>query len=372
MGFWQTGYMDFHEFSGLGNWKPSPPIYRCAHCEGTFPSSRELGDHRFHAHPLRRPVLLIDGREIGTHPLRITSALKPKDVRIDGDRAWLNGAEIPVAGVPAALVRVSSDVVRLALQKRGVDAMFELDFRLATTRDLEGVEAQFRRTASGRKLDTRVVEEFISASSSFRTAIGYCDGICTYLYGVLAKEHAPDSTLSHEAYAGRFSKAAEELAVYERALARTIGSLIEFHFNHFSDATRLATPASRVGGVAGRYAAWLESAPSSVRPWPAVIESLDPLEEAVTDRDTEQILRCVGQPLSAVATRRNDVEDLLRRDLVEFDKVKVHMLLTEMCLAIGDSPAARQHARTLRNVPTLERWSENIIKTLSRDDHERA
>ena len=61
-------------------------------------------------------------------------------------------------------------------------------------------------------------------------------GICDYLYGVLAKERSHDASLSHEKYANKFNEAVEQLAAYDRPLARIIRSLVEFHFNHFEEA----------------------------------------------------------------------------------------------------------------------------------------
>ena len=52
MGFWHTGYMEFHEPVGLGSGvKATPPVFRCSHCPATFPSSAELRTHRFEMHP---------------------------------------------------------------------------------------------------------------------------------------------------------------------------------------------------------------------------------------------------------------------------------------------------------------------------------
>src|SRR4051812_24666025 len=91
MGFWHTGYMEFHEPVGLGNWSPTTAVYGCAHCAATFSSPDGLTQHRFEAHPLHRPLLLVHGHEVGTRPIRITSPLKAHDVRLEKcDLAWLN------------------------------------------------------------------------------------------------------------------------------------------------------------------------------------------------------------------------------------------------------------------------------------------
>lgn len=368
MGFWHTGYIEFHEPTGFGDWQRLPTVYRCGQCDQTFDSADALRTHRFETHPLRRPVLVVRDREVGTRPLRVTTALKAAHIKIEGcDRALLNGQEVPVHRVPAILASSSSDVVRLLLEKSGVEAVFELDFRIASVSDLEGVEEQFRRTAAGRKLNLRSVEAFISAASTFRSAIGYCDGICTYLYGVMAREDAADSSLPYDAYGGRFAKAAEELAAYERPLARMIGSLVEFHFNHFRDAARLVSAASRIGSVSARYATWIESTRSNRRHVPAATTPLNELETLLTDRETELILQSASQPLRTLATDHTDLEALLHKDVAEFDKVKVRMLLAEAFTALGDAERALRHAKALRNLPALDLWSEDLINALSQN-----
>lgn len=366
MGFWHTGYMEFHEPVGLeGSFEPSHPSFPCAHCVKTYSSMEELRRHRFEAHPLYRPVMFLHGRELGTQPQRITRKLLPADVQIEGcDHVALNGSEIPITSLPSMLAGISSDVCRVVLSKSSVEATFELDIRVASETDLEGVEEQFKRTALGRRLDTRAVDEFISASSRFVSAIGYCDGVCAYLYGVLAKERAHDSSLPYEAYSGKFSKAAEELAAYDRPLARAIGSLIEFHFNHFPESARLA-PDSRVGRVAERYAAWIESRDQVQEPLPAAEDLISRIEVLVTDWETEQIIRWGMRPLSSLVKDADDIESFSTRSLAKFDKVKLHVLLGELYALAGNSQRGLKHAKSLRNVVALEKWSEALNRKIS-------
>ena len=83
MGFWHTGYFEFHELVGLdGTFKPLPPSFPCVHCGQTYASLHELRNHRFEAHPLHRPVMFLQGRELGTHPVRIARRISPADVRV--------------------------------------------------------------------------------------------------------------------------------------------------------------------------------------------------------------------------------------------------------------------------------------------------
>lgn len=371
MGFWHTGYMEFHEPVGVGSFcfEPSPPRFPCKYCDEIYVSIDDLRKHRFERHPLRRPLLFLQGRELGSDPVRITQPLTAAEVTADGcDRAVLNGDAISVRALPRTLLKFSSEVCRLVLSRGEISSEFTLDFRIASERDLRGIEEQFDRTARGRRLDMRATEEFIYATSRFGAAIGYCDGICAYLYGILAKESAPDSSLPYEAYVGKFNKAAEELAAYDRPLARTIGSLIQFHFNHFAEASRLA-PQTRVGQVAGRYSAWLRNSAPKIDQT-GLREALKTLETLVTDWKTEQIIRWAVQPLDELSRQVADLESFLNGDITEFDKLKLHVLLAETYASSGDIGSALQHAKTLRNLSAFEKWAESMLRTHSKDDDE--
>ena len=281
------------------------------------------------------------------------------------NRAVLNGNELAVNAIPRELALVRSDVCRLVLHNAAVSAEFTLDFCIALDEDLMGIEKQFEKITANRRLDIRAIGEFISAASGFGSATGYTDGICTYLYGVLAKERAPDSSLQYDSYIGKFNKAAEELVAYERPLARTIGSLIEFHFNHFREAAHLASN-TRVGRAAARYADWLERPTNDINFKTNGSMALSNLDTWVTDWETEQILRWSVQQTSDLLRHVADMESFLRPSLANYDCEKLHILLAETYTASGDGEIALQHAKVLHNLQPLKRWSEAMIRKHSR------
>ena len=373
MGFWQTGYLEFHEYSGLGDFssEPSSPQFACPHCNKIYTSRDELRKHRIESHPLHRPTLFLRGQEVGKHPIRITQPLTTNDVRADDcDRALLNGCDIPVSTLPHRLTQISSDVCRLVLIKADVAEEFTLDFRIASEDDLKGIEERFKKTAQGKRLDGRAVEEFISATSEFGSALSYCNGICEYLYGVLAKEKTPNSSLPYEAYIGKFNKAVEDLAAYERPLARTICNLIKFHFNHFVESARLAS-GTRVGQAGARYAAWLQGRKNEIEPGPALNNAIRKLDALVTYRETEQIVRWAVRPFDDLSQHVSDMESFLKiADIGKYDKVKLHILLGETYAAVGDGKKALQYAKTLRNRPPFDRWAESKIRMYSEGHNE--
>src|SRR6516164_5041408 len=75
MGFWHTGYMEFHEPSGEGSFKqavPAPLTYPCPKCGLEFVSERDLRVHAFAGHATPRPTLVFMGRECGRSRLTVT------------------------------------------------------------------------------------------------------------------------------------------------------------------------------------------------------------------------------------------------------------------------------------------------------------
>lgn len=367
MGFWHTGYMEFHEPIGLDQeWsQPRPRVYPCSHCEREFASPDELRQHRFEDHPIQRPVLFLAGRELGAQTIKISKPLGASAVSIsNAEAASYNGEEIPVSQLPARLEQQDSGFVTIRLFKAGTQAEFSLEFQIADVKDLEGVEQQFLTLANSARLSLAAIESFIAGSGNFSTARIYLGGICHYLYGVLAKERSESSNLPYDSYISRFTKAAGELAGYDRPLAHSICALVEFHFNHFQEAYDYS-PASRVGLAAGRYRDWLISgkrgeSPEFSGPIGHTIDSL------LTDPDTEQVLQWSVVPLAGLAAEIEPMRNFLTGDIADYDRKKVQVLLAETLRQNGNDDEALEIAKSLRNLPVLERWAESMIRASGR------
>lgn len=363
MGFWHTGYMEFHEPVGLEkrDFEPSLPVFPCPTCGRVYLAPDDLLKHRFASHPLQRPVLFIQRQELGTSRFRVGRHLTLADVRVEGcDRASLNGMRVSVSSIPRMLAEISSGVYQLELGKNDVCRKFEIDFCIASEDDLRGIETEFERMANGRKLDIRSIDEFISASSNFVTAIGYLDGVSKYLYGVLAKERSHDSSLPHEKYVNKFNEAVEQLAAYDRPLARIIRSLVGFHYNHFEVAADLASN-ERIGRAAGNYATWKRGGKIGSKHGHIPSAALGDRETLVTDWDTEQIVRWAVRPLEDLVVELDNMESFLKKRLVQYDSVKVHVLLGETYSVFGDFGRALKHAKELSNLPGLEGWAKSVM-----------
>lgn len=359
MGFWHTGYIEFHEPTGLGKLPvPTVIVFRCEVCARECATLDELRQHRFEAHPVMRPVLLIGSREVPDVGIHVTERLHEASVTvIHASRASVNGIDTPVNKLGAILSSASLDRIVVALRNEAVSATFTIDFRIASQFDLEGIEHAFMSVARGRRLDMRAVEDFIDATTSFATAARYRDGICGYLYGVLAKERSADSALHFEEYRIKFNSAVTVLADFRRPLANVIRALVAFHFNHFTLASDLVE--TRVGKVAAELRRLLRSPGTGFIQGTASAADAR-LERLLSDFQTEQILSwCTSpEPTAAVTVR---LESLFKEDTTEFDRSKARILLAESYLGSGQAPLAAAHAREVINDPTFGQWAEQVV-----------
>lgn len=186
----------------------------------------------------------------------------------------------------------------------------------------------------------------------------YCDGICEYLYGVLAKERSPESSLPFHEYREKFNRAADVLRDVERPLARLIQGLVAFHFNHFPVAAS-CSPSTRLSAASNRYRGWIQKA------YEIDEETIGPnavsVDRLLTDLDTEQILRWALSPRAETLSQAGELEATIGRDIPEFDRVKLRVLLAEVYGSAGRLADAQRHARELRNNPTLGPWAESVL-----------
>lgn len=369
MGFWHTGYAEFHEPTGLEGfvYRPPPPMrYVCEHCSKHFTELEDLRRHRFEQHPLRQPVLLLRGRTVGALPLMVLTPLRPGDVAVeDATRCTVNGHVVVPATLGAHLAPMTREFVELELTNGEVSTRCVLDFRIAEESHLVGVESAFLRMTRDRTLSIDAVSRFIQDCRSFDSAMPYCDGICQYLYGVMAKEQAPDSGLRPSQYTERYLRASEELSGFDRPLAQSVRALVAFHFNQFDEAETLA-PDGVLRHAAGAFASLLQGLPWHLE---AAFSSApgSAVEDLLTDQDTLQILADASHGLLELKGRTEELQGRLRRTPASYDRLK-RVLLTSEALAARDDAAshaaARRLARELAAQPDTSAWAEAMLERL--------
>lgn len=370
MGFWHTGYAEFHELTGLGDWvyTPPPPVrYVCEHCEASFEELDTLRKHRFEQHPVRQPVLLLRGKPIGALSEVLNMPLYETDVEVvDASRCVLNGKPVKPEVLGQCLSALRREFVELELQNQGASTHCKLDFQVADEADLVGVEDAFVRLARERILSIDAIARFNDDCRAFGSAMTYCDGISHYLYGVMAKERSPESGLKREDYPQRYLRSSKELEGFERPLARSIRALVAFHFNHFDDAVQWA-PEGALRQAAAAFAGLLQGIP-----WH--FEALtspkvgDAIAGLLTDQDTLQILDDASHGIVELKVRADELLAHLRRATTGgYDYMKRALLACEALAACDDTQShleARRLARELAGKNDTSSWATAMLERL--------
>lgn len=369
MGFWHTGYAEFHEPTGLADYvySPPPPIrYVCEHCTENFGDVEALRRHRFERHPLRQPALLMRGRAVGALPVTVLSSLRADDIVVeDAIRCKVNGRSVAPHTLGELLSPMSREFVEVELANDGVSTRCQLDFRIADESHLAGVEGAFLRLARDRELTIDAISRFIQDCRAFDSAMPYCDGVCHYLYGVLAKEKSPDSGLRHDEYAERFLRASDGLSGFSRTLANSVCALVAFHFNQFDEAELLA-PEGALRHASGAFAGLLQGMPwhfeMAFSPAPG-----SAVEDLLTDQDTLQVLGDASHGLVELKGRADELLEHLHRSGAGYDRLK-RVLLTGEAMAAREDEAsktvARRLAREMAAQSDTRAWAEAMLERL--------
>lgn len=360
MGFWHTGYMEFHEPTGEMSEVPSPPppVFTCAQCGVEFSTDSDLRFHAFEGHAIRRPVLVFRGRECGRTRLIVTTPSVPSDwVFRSAEAVTVNDVALSADEASVFLSEQRRGVCDVVLTNAGVKQTFQFEFALSEEEDLHGVDRALDHLIAGGELGLRSIDDFIMRSRGYPTATRYMSGLANYLYGVLAREGAGESDRARRpgqaGYEGKYDQAVAILGGFDRHPAEAICGLVAFHYNQFPLAAT-KTRSRRVAEVSLRFRAILER-----DTWTTEDLSLAPhssLDFALSDSVIEQVLHWSAVPLNGSAGQQVSemVADLtLQRPA---DALKLGLTAAEHFLAVGDLSSAQRYADALRHGRVGESW----------------
>jgi hypothetical protein len=292
--------------------------------------------------------------------------LEPADIVVeDVTHVRVNGQVVAPAAVGTRLASMTREFVEIELRNEGARTRCVLDFRIASEAHLQGVETAFLRMARDHVLSIDAVARFIQDCRSFGTALPYCDGICEYLYGVMAKEQSPDSGLRSEQYSEKFLRATDTLSGFDRSLARTVRALVAFHFNQFDDAELLA-PEGALRQSSGAFAGLLQCLPWHFESAFAIATG-DTVEDLLTDQDTLQLLADASHGLVELKARTDELLTHLRRAPSGYDRLKRALLAAEALAARHDPDShaqARKLAREWAGPADTTAWADAMLERL--------
>lgn len=362
MGFWHTGYMEFHEPTGEGGDAPFdrlPDRFPCLTCGVEFSTESDLRVHAFAGHRIQRPLLVFSGRECGKGRLTITHITAPADwVFIHADSIIVNDKDMSADSAADFLSSKRIGVADVTLKRNDLLHTFQFEFTLADDEDLIGVDAALDRLIDGGELGLRAIDDFIMRAKTYQTASRYLNGISNYLYGVLAREEAAESGLRDATdldggYQGKYDQAVVILGGFDRPPAEAICGIVAFHYNQFQRAMT-KTKSHRVADVSLRFQALLAG-----ESWLSGDLSMSPhssLDVALSDSMIEQVLGWSALPLDGTAVDDIDVLTANISSQRPHDAFKLKLMAAEHALAAGDYTSAKLRAEELRHSRVTEVW----------------
>lgn len=355
MGFWHTGYFEFHEPDEPPVIRaPRRPTHACVSCGAAFFSERDLEVHEFSGHVRPRPTLILDGREVGRTRLYVTRETLAQDwVFHSTHSVAINGEPFVPESAPAALASKKSGFADVVATNGDVRQEFQFEFALAEATDLSGIDEALYSLINGNVWGRDSIDTFIMRGKRYPSASRYLDGIANYLYGVLAREELADVGGDPEKYEGRYDSAVRILGEFDRPPAEAICGLVAFHYNQF-DRAMAKTTSARVSDVSKRLKLLLLGKAAS----PAGLAGAhhSELDAALSDSTVERVLRLCAMPLDGgpEAIVADAISDLRRQR--PSDQLKLQVVLAEHYLAAGRHTEARAHADEVRHSSAAETW----------------
>jgi hypothetical protein len=377
MGFWHTGYMEFHEPTGGTGWSdtpfvPPPPEFPCEQCGEIFRTIERLNVHRFDGHASNRARLFLHGRECGRSRASIVYRTATSDWVFDNAIGITVNGQLVDEITAKRILSSSNGVVNVELRGSHSVQNFEFAFDITDEVDLEAIESVFSELILKRELSNFAIQRFIERCRGLDTSSRYFNGLANYLYGVLAREHSPESALWQDSkgmvtYRSRFDDAVSQLGSINRAPANTVCGLVAFHYNHFDIAIQKAN-SPRVSQVASRLES-IMAADGTADAW-ALLEFLDSskLEKALCDDVTERLLKWCAIPLDGSAIDAiKEIEDAIP-SADPLDQLKLHLIAGEHYLVINRADQALRHANHLRNTAAASAWQRFVRQRVNEDD----
>lgn len=272
----------------------------------------------------------------------------------------INGAPLRAASV-AALRQILDEtreaVLELRLRTRGAFQLYDIRILVPEEEELHRLESEFMTRLARDDVTVSDVRRFDEAISVGPGAREYASALADYVYGMLAKDGAGQTTLPFAAFPDKLKRSLGILGAFERPLATAVASCIRFNLNDFRSAWRPC------GVRTLDHAFWIfrqrtfGGTPDSTAPLPRENGIEHPL--CPVDAVTQSILGLVDAPAPLTALR----DMTLRHDLSDADRVKVYVLLAAQVVDAKPEAVAACRA-ALEYDPVFGEWANRVLRDL--------
>jgi hypothetical protein len=343
----------------------------CPICGRPFNTVEEVSWHVNEAHPLERPILMMDGaaapsRLVCSTPFGQDAIAFTNTTTI---RASCNGRVLDPSGPEEVAMRLSSEpraIFQIELENAraedaaNVAASYTVSTAIPDEADLTAVERLFLQHLVVEQPSPADVRTFADAAAPYSSADRYTDGLAQYVYAILAKEGGHGTSLPFDAFQVKIQQALSELSPHEaRPIPQAVCAAARLNIND----VRRSHPPSGNRSLDGLLTLLHGIAAGEMRvelPPDTAGEALAPI--CPIDRDTHLVLRAFDDlyrrqlnpddaVLAEYAARAADAT------LSAFDRTKLHVMLAFRQLTDGAPETAERHLDELVHDAIFGRWA---------------
>jgi hypothetical protein len=355
----------------------SPSRLPCPMCDIEFADPVALSWHVSDAHPLERPLLLVDGNPapssaVYSRPLDPTAILCANTTSI---RVTCNGqalADPRPSDLAARLASERQAVFQIELENSRAedDAKIKASYAISTSvpdpQELEAVDRLFADHLVVENPTLSEIRTFADAAARYSSADRYSDGLAAYVLGVLVKEGdaGGGATLPFDAFQAKMQRALAELAPHrDRPIAQAVCATVQLNVNDVREPIPLAGDPALVGTLT-----WLQRLANGdlATPDPSLLDGNSLIPVCPIDRDTHLVLRAYEDlRVRGVAPNSTTVREYAARaedsTLSAFDRTKLHAMLAAHLLVAGDDSGADPHLNALIHDPVFGGWAQSNL-----------
>jgi hypothetical protein len=339
-----------------------PEVFPCSECTNVYKSYDEWFDHRFHAHPIIRPVLVLGTHELQTPRFVIMKPLSSNEIHVLNALSCLvDGKNIQVLDLPNFLASKTNGFCKIQLfgKSSNVKSVYEISVEISQEFDLRSVETDFAQLSAIGVIDIQTINSFIRSAKKAKTARKYIDGLANYLFGLIGKDQRGQTGLNQEQALARFNEAHEALSFIERPLARVLCAVIEFQLNTFSNRSGLGTVPRLEHAMQ-----WFDSCRRGDFLFLTKQQIIDDKAVAKVPLDfaTSEILSWIGNSIDELSANIKHIEKRIKQaDWLPTDRVKGCVLLAAYFKLSGKEDLAKSIARDFRHDSIFGEMAESLI-----------